>query len=55
MPVVSCDLPASKEKAVATLFQAATESVVGDGTLTSFWTDRWLQGMGIQQIPMRLC
>lgn len=47
-----CDLPSSTEKAVQAIFQAATESVVGDGSLTlpCSETDRWLQGRSIQQL-----
>lgn len=49
-----CDLPCKPERAVQAVFQAATESIVRDGTLTFFWTDRWLQGRSIQQIAPAL-
>jgi hypothetical protein len=36
-------------KAVA-LFDVSTQTVVGDGASTLFWTDRWIQGKSIVEL-----
>lgn len=35
---------------VSALFDIAIETIVGDGTSTLFWTDKWLQGRSISDL-----
>lgn len=47
-------LPAAEEKAIRAVFSVATESILGDGKSTLFWTDRWIQGESIRSIAPAL-
>ena len=47
-------LPFRAHNCVQALFSMAVETVVGDGTTTLFWKDRWLHGMRIEDLAPRL-
>jgi hypothetical protein len=39
---------------VSAMFSSSVISVVGDGTTTYFWTDRWLHGQSIRDLALAL-
>jgi hypothetical protein len=43
-------LPAAGDKVECAIFEASTSVVVGNGTETWFWRDKWLDGLSIKSI-----
>jgi hypothetical protein len=49
-----CGLNMKFSKAELDVFTASTYMVVGDGTSTLFWDDRWVDGQSIKEIAPKV-